>query len=97
MCTQLLASQLSVRYHSHALNCSQTHVKQCCMCVLQLSWSRARPEWRSVFGGEPHSVGSLHMSNFSVVDDMPIDIGHHNGLLSLQSGLHSHDQLSAVT
>ena len=38
---------------------------------MQLVWSRARPEWDRVFGGQPHTVGSLHMDNLSVVEELP--------------------------
>ena len=39
--------------------------------LMQMAWSDARPEWEGVLGGEPHTVGLLHMNNFSVVEELP--------------------------
>jgi hypothetical protein len=38
---------------------------------MQLAWSRARPEWKGVFGGKPHTIGTLQMNNISIVDEVP--------------------------
>jgi hypothetical protein len=38
--------------------------------LVQMVWSNARPEWKQVFGGKPHTIGSLHMNNFSVVEEL---------------------------
>lgn len=40
------------------------------MALVQIVWSNARPEWKQLFGGKPHTIGSLHMDNFSVVEEL---------------------------
>ena len=38
--------------------------------LMQLAWSHARPEWAAVFGGKPHTIGTLSMNNVSVVEEI---------------------------
>lgn len=51
-----------------------------CDCM-QVSWSKDRPEWRGIFGGKPHSIQSLVMTDFSVIDHAVTDSGAPQHLL----------------
>lgn len=65
------------------------------MVPVQIVWSNARPEWKQVFGGKPHTIGSLHTDNFSVVEELAQQ--QHDVSQPLQRAVPGHSAALATT
>lgn len=50
---------------------------------MQVSWSEDRPEWRGIFGGKAHTIQSLVMNNFTVIDAAEADAAQYPAAATL--------------
>lgn len=75
----------------------QEHATQLNYTNVQLSWSKDRPEWQGVFGGKPHSIGVVHMTNFSVHDEAVIQSSQRKHVHALQSAVQVGEHSASIS